>query len=54
MKIEQPEDKKDYVREDIMRQNGIEIVKISLEDQNKLLKRKAETEELKKWYRRKY
>lgn len=31
-----------------MRQNGIEIVKISLEDQNKLLEKKAETEELKK------
>ena len=47
LKIELPEGKKDYVTEDIMRQNGIEIVKISLEDQNKLLEKKAETEELK-------
>ena len=35
LKIELPEGKKDYVTEDVMRKNGIEIVKISLEEKNK-------------------
>ena len=47
-KIELPEAKKNYVGEDIMRKNGIEIVKISLEQQNKLKEKKAESDEKKK------
>ena len=47
-KIELPEAKKNYVGEDVMRKNGIEIVKISLEQQNKLREKKAESAEKKK------
>jgi hypothetical protein len=43
-----PEAKKNYVGEDIMLQNGIEIVKISLEQQNKLKVSRALLEESRK------
>ena len=47
LKIELPEAKKNYVNEDTMIKNGIEIVKIPLEQQMKL-KEKRELEEKKK------